>query len=86
LSSSDSFVRVAAWIVPASDYAEAKFAGELSDEDLMSRVKNGDQASFAILMRRHARVVLAVGRVSGRTQADDVVAIPGAGRASGRRT
>jgi len=62
LSSSDSFVRVAACIVPASDYAEAKFAGELSDEDLMSRVKNGDQVSFAILMRRHARVVLAVGR------------------------
>jgi RNA polymerase sigma-70 factor (ECF subfamily) len=34
----------------------------MSDEDLMSRVKSGDQPSFAILMRRHARVVLAVGR------------------------
>jgi len=61
LSSSDSFIRTA-WVVPASDYAEATPATELSDEDLMSRVKNGDQASFAILMRRHARVVLAVGR------------------------
>jgi len=62
LSSSDSFVRTAAWAAPASDYAEATPATELSDEDLMSRVKSGDQASFALLMRRHARVVLAVGR------------------------
>ena len=62
MSSSDSFVRAAAWAVPASDYAEATPATELCDEDLMSRVKSGDQTSFAILMRRHARVVLAVVR------------------------
>jgi RNA polymerase sigma-70 factor (ECF subfamily) len=42
--------------------AETTPPTELCDEDLMSRVKNGDQVSFAILMRRHARVVLAVGR------------------------
>jgi len=62
LSSSDSFLRAAVWGVSASDYAEATPATDLSDEDLMSRVKSGDQAAFAFLMRRHARVVLAVGR------------------------
>jgi len=68
---------VAGWAVPGSDYAESTPATELSDEDLMSRIKNGDQAAFAILMSRHARVVLAVGR--------RVLHDQGAGRGVGSR-
>jgi RNA polymerase sigma-70 factor, ECF subfamily len=52
----------ATWAVLASDQAHRVSAGDLSDEELMSRVKAGDQAAFAVLMRRNARAVLAVGR------------------------
>ena len=50
------------WAVLASDQAHRASAIDLSDEELMSRVKAGDQAAFAVLMRRNARAVLAVGR------------------------
>ncbi len=46
MSSSDSFVPAAAWTVRASDYGQATPATELSDEDLMLRVKSGDQAAI----------------------------------------
>ncbi|MGH9644098.1 MAG: RNA polymerase sigma factor [Terriglobales bacterium] len=36
--------------------------GDLSDDELMQRVQGGDQTAFAMVMRRHARAVLAVGR------------------------
>jgi RNA polymerase sigma-70 factor (ECF subfamily) len=62
LASSDSFAPAAAWPTRLPDLAEPRTAAELSDDELMLRVKSGDQVAFAILMRRHARAVLGVGR------------------------
>ena len=61
MSSSDSLAPPA-WAASAKDGDDARDAVDLSDEGLMLRVKEGDHTSLAILMRRHARVVLAVGR------------------------
>jgi len=61
VSSSDGLMR-AAWAAQAGDYAAHTPATDLSDEQLMARIQQADQGAFAVLMRRHARAVLAVGR------------------------
>jgi len=62
LASSDRFIPAAVWPARVSDRVDSKTAADLSDDELMLQVKAGDQAAFAIVMRRHARAVLAVGR------------------------
>lgn len=63
MGSSDSLLpRAVSWAENDSAQRAAVALADLADEELMERVKLGDNAAFAILMRRHARVVLAVGR------------------------
>src|SRR5438270_8323356 len=61
LGSSDRFIPAVLWPTRVSDRAASRTAADLSDDELMARVQGSDQAAFAIIMRRHARVVLAVG-------------------------
>lgn len=61
MSSSDHLISTSLWPSRA-DRSDRRTAAELSDDELMRRVQGGDQAAFAIVMRRHARAVLAVGR------------------------
>jgi RNA polymerase sigma-70 factor, ECF subfamily len=62
LASSDRFIPAGVWPTGVSERADWRTAADLSDDELMLHVKAGDQAAFAIVMRRHARAVLAVGR------------------------
>jgi RNA polymerase sigma-70 factor (ECF subfamily) len=62
VSSDQLFPQAISWSAHGAEQADASALPNLSDADLMARVKVGDDAAFAILMRRHARVVLAVGR------------------------
>lgn len=65
MSSSGHSILTSLWPLRAtsrSDRSDQRTIAELSDDELMRRVQSGDQAAFAIVMRRHARPVLAVGR------------------------
>lgn len=62
MSSSERIIPATAWPARASERTDDRLAADLSDDELMSLVKTGDHAALAVLMRRHARVVLAVGR------------------------
>jgi RNA polymerase sigma-70 factor, ECF subfamily len=62
LGSSDRSIPAVLWPTRAFDRADSRTAADLSDDELMARVQGSDQAAFAIIMRRHARAVLAVGR------------------------
>lgn len=50
------------WVDKRSNRGPADELADAPDDQLMSEVKVGNHSAFAILMRRHARVVLAVGR------------------------
>ncbi|PYY19936.1 MAG: hypothetical protein DMG62_24140 [Acidobacteria bacterium] len=62
MASSERFILASVWPARVSDHVDSRTAADLSDDELMLQVKAGDQAAFAIVMRRHARAVLAVGR------------------------
>lgn len=61
MNSSDNLIS-AAWTSQGSDHVESLPIADLLDEQLMLRVKGGDHTSLAVLMKRHARIVLGVGR------------------------
>ncbi len=76
MSSSDrTFAGVVSWVSNPAEDARLRDLADAPDDLLIGEVKIGNQVAFAILMRRHARVVLAVGRRVLRDQgaAEDLV-------------
>lgn len=62
LSSSDHSIPASVWPTHVLGRSDSSTVADFPDEELMLRVKGGDQVAFVIMMKRHARVVLAVGR------------------------
>ena len=62
MSSFDHSILASLWPSKAASRSDQRTVADLSDDELMQRIQAGDQAAFAIVMRRHARAVLAVGR------------------------
>jgi len=73
LASSERFILASVWPARVSDHVDSRTAADLSDDELMLQVKAGDQAAFAIVMRRHARAVLAVGVLHDQGTAEELV-------------
>jgi RNA polymerase sigma-70 factor (ECF subfamily) len=58
----DDFISAVSWPVPPSHYNPDTSIADLPDEELMVNVRAGNNHALAVLMKRHAHSVLAVGR------------------------